>query len=61
MNPYSMKLAKKTKIKIKFQKRKDTFGQHPLVEKSPVATGTLCIFSKITKLKKNGITLLNKL
>ena len=41
MNVYSMKFSKKkAKIKIKFQKMKSTFlGQHPLVEKSPAATG----------------------
>ena len=34
--PYSIKFAKKAKIKIKFQKKK--FGQRPLAENSPTAT-----------------------
>ena len=39
MMPYSMKFAKKTKIKIKLKKNEGYFfEQHPLVEKSPTPT-----------------------
>ena len=46
--PYSIKFAKKAKIKIKFQKNEGSFfGQYPLIEKSPIATDTKYFLPKL--------------
>ena len=61
MMPYSMKFAKKAKIKIKFQKMKVVFGQHPLVEKSPTATDLKYFFIKSINNKSSILEILQNI